>query len=512
MTRRDWALKLLGVGPSATEAQIKEAYRDLVGVWHPDKHASNERVRAKAEEMMKRLNEAKDILLGGENPYGRVETDDVAGEPPKAKPPPKAEPPPKPEEPKASQTSEPKANVEPPNSEKAQVTEPSKVPVNVGRWVVALAVVIGLGWTAFADAPWENQKGPAVVSAQSIPLASNPVGSEPIPKADDSIPIEETQVSTELDSSESSSPGKDEFYIVVSCYSNLKEREAIRASNGIKWNGQEAFVLDTDGARANGLTNVKAGLSAVTIGPFNRETAKRGAKELGAKFPGAYLINLSSGESISVEEPKYLKSIALEDVDTEFGEPAVTTVRARVHASLNESGKELCRLEADTRVRVSRIDGSPWVSVALSDERRGFVKATQLRFENAVATASIEPKLSETFTLGSTEEMVRAVQGAPTAIHGDSWSYGYDDVRFKDGKVYSYSNHFKGLKVSVLPETATENAGSFQVGSSKNDVLAVQGTPTAIHGDSWSYGYDDVRFKDGKVYSYSNHFKGLKIK
>lgn len=60
----EWSLRILGLNHGATDAEIKEAYRDLVAVWHPDKHTGNERLRRKAEEMLKQINAAKDYLDG----------------------------------------------------------------------------------------------------------------------------------------------------------------------------------------------------------------------------------------------------------------------------------------------------------------------------------------------------------------------------------------------------------------------------------------------------------------
>jgi len=81
MTQREWALKVLGLGDDATDQDIKVAYRDLISVWHPDKHIHNERVRERAEQMVKRLNEARDILFGIHG-AGSWSDDEFTDEPP----------------------------------------------------------------------------------------------------------------------------------------------------------------------------------------------------------------------------------------------------------------------------------------------------------------------------------------------------------------------------------------------------------------------------------------------
>ena len=55
-------LELLDLPDTFTEAQLKQAYHDLVQVWHPDKHSHNERLRKKADEKMKEINQAYEVL------------------------------------------------------------------------------------------------------------------------------------------------------------------------------------------------------------------------------------------------------------------------------------------------------------------------------------------------------------------------------------------------------------------------------------------------------------------
>jgi hypothetical protein len=57
-------LRVLGLGPNATGQAIKEAYLDLVKVWHPDRFGSDARLRAKAQEKLKDVNAAFEQLRG----------------------------------------------------------------------------------------------------------------------------------------------------------------------------------------------------------------------------------------------------------------------------------------------------------------------------------------------------------------------------------------------------------------------------------------------------------------
>jgi outer membrane protein assembly factor BamE (lipoprotein component of BamABCDE complex) len=53
----------------------------------------------------------------------------------------------------------------------------------------------------------------------------------------------------------------------------------------------------------------------------------------------------------------------------------------------------------------------------------------------------------------------------------------------------------------------------FTIGSSKKNVLEVQGQPSSYHENWWMYGFSTVNFsKDGKVSSYSNIGNNLKVK
>lgn len=56
------ALRVLGLPPSATADDIKNAWRDLAKVWHPDRFVHDERLQQKAGDNLKRINEAHETL------------------------------------------------------------------------------------------------------------------------------------------------------------------------------------------------------------------------------------------------------------------------------------------------------------------------------------------------------------------------------------------------------------------------------------------------------------------
>lgn len=54
--------EILGLNPGASRSMVKEAYRDLAKVWHPDRFAGDERLANKAQERLKDINTAYDRL------------------------------------------------------------------------------------------------------------------------------------------------------------------------------------------------------------------------------------------------------------------------------------------------------------------------------------------------------------------------------------------------------------------------------------------------------------------
>jgi hypothetical protein len=62
------AYELLGVKPGVSSRELKAAHRDLAKVWHPDRFTHDPRLQEKAQEKLKEINEAYDLLSSGKTP------------------------------------------------------------------------------------------------------------------------------------------------------------------------------------------------------------------------------------------------------------------------------------------------------------------------------------------------------------------------------------------------------------------------------------------------------------
>jgi len=61
-------------------------------------------------------------------------------------------------------------------------------------------------------------------------------------------------------------------------------------------------------------------------------------------------------------------------------------------------------------------------------------------------------------------------------------------------------------------KTGTVQRGFFTIGSTKDEVLAAQGTPSAIIGDQWFYGSSWVTFSKGTVSGWNTGGNPLKVR
>ncbi len=57
------SFEILELHHAATEAEARQAYKDIVNVWHPDRFYSNPRLKQKAEKKLKEVNEAYETIM-----------------------------------------------------------------------------------------------------------------------------------------------------------------------------------------------------------------------------------------------------------------------------------------------------------------------------------------------------------------------------------------------------------------------------------------------------------------
>lgn len=119
----------------------------------------------------------------------------------------------------------------------------------------------------------------------------------------------------------------------------------------------------------------------------------------------------------------------------------------------------------------------------------------------AVSSKPCDSDSSNHFTLGSSRDQVICAQGTPSRVDGNRWYYGLDVIRFKHDVVAEYSNSYGRLKVQMVPGTRTDRrrGSCFRIGSNKDEVLSLQGTPMEVHNNTWYYFFSDVQFSNDRV-------------
>jgi hypothetical protein len=100
---------------------------------------------------------------------------------------------------------------------------------------------------------------------------------------------------------------------------------------------------------------------------------------------------------------------------------------------------------------------------------------------------------------GSTLGEVYAVQGVPTFTQGETWHYGKSQIRFAQGKVISWSQHPDNPLRIARDQPVQTQEGTFEVGSTKDEVRAIQGTPVTETETVWDYGPSRIHFKNNRV-------------
>ena len=110
---------------------------------------------------------------------------------------------------------------------------------------------------------------------------------------------------------------------------------------------------------------------------------------------------------------------------------------------------------------------------------------------------------AEYFTFNSTRDEVLSVQGTPDHFSENTFHYGYAIVKFENNRVIEWNqtpNH--PLKIKLEPSVPTSSK-FFTIGSTRDEVIAAQGTPDQYSERMFKYGYSTVSFDNDRVVSWN---------
>lgn len=109
------------------------------------------------------------------------------------------------------------------------------------------------------------------------------------------------------------------------------------------------------------------------------------------------------------------------------------------------------------------------------------------------------PRPTRGISIGSTLGEVHSIQGIPTLTEGETWHYGKSQIRFAQGKVISWNEHPDNpLRISSNPFLHSHER-HFNIGSTKDEVRAIQGAPVSETEAVWDYAPSRVYFQHNRV-------------
>ena len=105
-------------------------------------------------------------------------------------------------------------------------------------------------------------------------------------------------------------------------------------------------------------------------------------------------------------------------------------------------------------------------------------------------------------TSGLTPMEVLSILGSPTSSSGEKMFYKGSEIYFRNGHVAGWKIDPKSapIRVKLWPDAApVPGVTTFAVGSSKSDVIALQGTPTLFSDNQFGYGGSIIFFQNNRV-------------
>lgn len=389
--------EILGLGPNASIEEVKQAYRDLVRVWHPDRYSHDSRLQEKVQEKLKEINKAYEFICNFHASYKRKTQKE------------------KKRDYQSKNKSEDEDTKQQPKTQKPEPLE-KRSSFFKNSWVYLIPFVILIIIYVTDSLKVTHHK----TVKNNQPSAAIPREFKPIPKSDEFIipaPIEKKPVTLdtikanvgELSIKKSASSN---YYITLNAKIIYQEKNGrhLNFHSFYKDINRDEVVLIQESSATRAwfrLIILKSNGPAKITETFGNGSdlpdIKHIDKRITFKFPGGKGSSFESGFWVF------------------------------------ENGKLLKRRDVQLIAKVP--------------EQKKLIDKKILKPILPEDTGKPEQKrvTKRHFTIGSTKDEVLAVQGTPTGISYDTntWNYNLSSITFDNDRVKSYHNYSNNLKIYV---------------------------------------------------------------
>jgi len=505
---RDRYYEILELKPGASREEVRRAYTDLVKVWHPDRFTHDPRLQQKAQEKLKEINEAYERLQAGsrmrafrpghwssQSQSGRESRESRSHE--------SQEPPP-------SSPDESSRRPEKEQPEEPSVPPPSRTRISAKRKILIgslSALVIVPMILIFAGPGRRSEKEKEEVPSDEKPLAEGVAA-----KCNSFYSTKNyaRALSCFQEAGEKNPNDATIWVLVASCSEKLgRYPEAVQAY-------QQVIRLTPDDSVAHhnlGLLYTELKQDSEAIEEFRK------AIDLKSDYVEAYHglgAVYSRQERFQEAVQAYEQAVRLKPDDADLSyNLGWTYVRMGNSAAASKQYEALRKLDKRKAKQLSELIFPEMNVQPHPKETKSVAPGTEVatqseKAETLKAPVPLKPP-SGYFTIGSTKDEVIAVQGTPDKFSETTFRYGSSRVGFQNGRVVSWKNKVPALKAKLIPAPQTTAKPYFTVGSTKDEVVAVQGTPDEFSEDMFRYGSSRVDFQNDRVVSWKNKVPALKV-
>jgi hypothetical protein len=452
-------LRTLGLEHGASRNEIRDAYRDLVKVWHPDRFPNDLKLRKKAEEKLKEVNAAFEHLKSS------VDT-----------PPARA----------ASATKKPEDK---PETQKHQET--------------------------YDASKRTSQSASASAKETTRPNAS---AQEP-PRQDASAPNFSNAARPQSYSNARPQPPTPEPYRPI----NKGAPSAFFSFRRIPHWVVLAFSVAFTRMCIDSCTKPKPSENQIEMMNSYTEARNKAFNQL-YSVPNIKVTPLTSPSSPKQNEKRSRNTIpSLLHSSEDRGENSQQVPKSHLEQN---NARDAYFSRGSTIDEVLALQGTPTSTIGnryyWGYSTVDFSNARVIAWDNSELGRPLKVKMlskgvaptSGYFTMGSTIDEVLALQGTPTSTIGNRYYWGFSTVDFSNGRVIAWDNSELGrhLKVKLLSNGVAPASGYFTMGSSVDEVLALQGTPSSTIGNRYYWGFSTVDFSNGQVIAWDNSKLGRHLK